>query len=44
MREWCHREDFFSALRLLLRGEDPQFQSYIRRMADQERGLVIQSP
>ena len=44
MREWCHREDFFSALPLLLRGEDPQFQSCIRRVADQERGLVIQSP
>jgi hypothetical protein len=38
MREWCSREDFRNALPLLLRGEDPQFQSYLRRIADEERG------
>jgi hypothetical protein len=42
MREWCHREDFYSALPLLLRGEDPEFQSYLRRIAKEERGTIIQ--
>ena len=42
MREWCHREDFYSALPLLLRGEDPEFQSYLRRIAQEERGAIIQ--
>ena len=37
MREWCRREDFHNALPLLLRGEDPQFQSYLRRIAQEER-------
>jgi hypothetical protein len=38
MREWCRRDDFFNALPLLLRGEDPAFQSYIKRVAGEERG------
>lgn len=42
MREWCRRERFFHALPLLLRGEDPQFQSYIRRIAEEERGSLVQ--
>lgn len=42
MREWCRREDFHNALPLLLRGEDPQFQSYLRRIAEEERGVLIQ--
>ena len=37
MREWCRREDFQNALPLLLRGEDPAFQAYIRRVAEEER-------
>ncbi|MFY8084482.1 MAG: hypothetical protein ACOVN7_12240 [Rubrivivax sp.] len=37
MREWCRREDFHNALPLLLRGEDPAFQAYIRRVAEEER-------
>jgi hypothetical protein len=37
MREWSRREDFQNALSLLLRGEDPAFQAYIRRVADEER-------
>ena len=37
MREWCRREDFHNALPLLLRGEDPAFQAYIRQVADEER-------
>jgi hypothetical protein len=43
MREWCRRDGFHSALPLLLRGEDPDFQSYIRRVASEERGHLIQS-
>ena len=42
MREWCRREDFHNALPLLLRGEDPQFQSYLRRIVQEERGNLIQ--
>lgn len=38
MREWCRREAFFNALPLLLRGEDPGFQAYIRQVAAEERG------
>jgi hypothetical protein len=41
MREWCQREDFHNALPLLLRGEDPAFQDYIRRVADEEGGALI---
>ncbi|MGH8804132.1 MAG: hypothetical protein ACREXN_05250, partial [Polaromonas sp.] len=41
MREWCRREDFFNVLPLLLRGEDPQFQQYIRRVAEEERGPIL---
>ena len=41
MREWCRRDDFHNALPLLLRGEDPAFQSYIKRVAQEERGAPI---
>jgi hypothetical protein len=41
MREWCHREDFHNMLPQLLRGEDPEFQEYIRRVAHEERGSII---
>jgi hypothetical protein len=40
MREWCRREDFHRALPMLLRGEDPEFQSYLRRLAEEERGAM----
>ncbi len=40
MRDWCRREDFYNALPVLLRGEDPEFQSYIQRVAHEERGTV----
>jgi hypothetical protein len=43
MREWCRRDDFYNALPLLLRGEDAAFQSYIKRVAQEERGTVILS-
>jgi hypothetical protein len=42
MSECCRREDFHNALPLLLRGEDPQFQSYLRRIAQEKRGNLIQ--
>jgi hypothetical protein len=41
MREWCRRDDFYNALPLLLRGEDPDFQSYMKRVAQEERGAPI---
>ena len=41
MREWCRREDFRNVLPLLLRGEDPEFQSYVRRIAEDERGTLF---
>jgi hypothetical protein len=37
MREWTRRDDFFNALPQLLRGEDPAFQRYIKRVAQEER-------
>ncbi|HYW56247.1 MAG TPA: hypothetical protein VE934_04765 [Polaromonas sp.] len=43
IRDWCRRENFFNALPLLLRGEDPAFQKYILRVAEEERGAIIQS-
>lgn len=39
MREWCRREDFRNVLPLLLRGEDPEFQDYLRRLALEESGV-----
>jgi hypothetical protein len=41
MREWCRRDDFFNALPLLLRGEDPEFQAYMKGVAQEERGTPI---
>jgi len=41
MREWCRREDFRNALPQLLRGEDPAFQDYLRRIAEEERGANL---
>jgi hypothetical protein len=40
MREWCRRQDFHDALPSLLRGEDPEFRVYIRRIAEEERGPI----
>ncbi|KRB94295.1 hypothetical protein [Noviherbaspirillum sp. Root189] len=37
MREWSRREDFYYLLPQLLRGEDPDFAAYIRRIADEEQ-------
>ena len=36
MREWCMRPDFRQALPALLEGEDPDFKSYILRIAADE--------
>jgi hypothetical protein len=36
MREWCARNDFRAALADLLRGEDPDFVSYIDDLSRQE--------
>jgi hypothetical protein len=43
MREWCRRDDFHNALPLLLRGEDPGFQTYIKRVSGEERGTPLVS-
>ena len=43
MREWCRREDFHNVLPQLLRGEDPEFQAYIQRIATEERAPLILS-
>jgi hypothetical protein len=45
MREWCRREDFRVLLPQLLRGEDPDFAAYIRRLAaEQTSGPVHPAP
>ena len=44
MREWCRRDDFHNALPLLLRGEDEQFQNYIKRVAQEERDTPLLIP
>jgi len=44
MREWCRREDFRNLLPQLLRGEDPEFSNYLRRIADEERGAPESQP
>jgi hypothetical protein len=41
MHEWCRREDFRTALPLLLRGEDPQFTAYIKQVAQEELAVVL---
>lgn len=41
MREWIQRDDFYYRLPELLRGEDPEFAAYLRRLAERERGVVL---
>ncbi|MDB5384502.1 MAG: hypothetical protein JWM11_148 [Planctomycetaceae bacterium] len=36
MREWCQRADFRALLPVLLRGEDPEFVSYLTQMNQNE--------
>lgn len=38
MREWLRRDAFYDRLPQLLKGEDPEFAAYMRRLAEQERG------
>jgi len=38
MREWLRRDAFYDRLPQLLKGEDPEFVAYMRRLAEQERG------
>ncbi|HET8745506.1 MAG TPA: hypothetical protein VFM98_07870 [Ramlibacter sp.] len=42
MRQWCRRKDFHGHLPQLLRGEDPEFRDYIRRIAQEEGGPIPQ--
>ena len=44
IREWCRRDDFHNALPTLLRGEDPEFTAYVRRVAAEERGTSVLVP
>jgi hypothetical protein len=44
MREWARRDHFVTALPLLLRGEDPAFQAYIKRVVQEERGTPLLVP
>ncbi|HEU0202143.1 MAG TPA: hypothetical protein VFR86_17135, partial [Burkholderiaceae bacterium] len=37
MREWVRRDDLYSRLEDLLRGEDPEFAAYMRKIAAEER-------
>lgn len=37
IRYWCQRADFRDNLKSLLEGEDPDFQQYMLRIADQQR-------
>jgi hypothetical protein len=41
MREWVRRDDFYHRLPRLLKGEDPEFAAYLRRVAAEERGAVM---
>ena len=50
MREWCEREDFRKLLPRLLQGEDPDFATYIKKLATEyakksatENQLISQS-
>jgi len=37
MREWCRRQDFVEHLPILLKGEDPEFVAYIRKLVEEEK-------
>ncbi|MGH6623805.1 MAG: hypothetical protein ACREBN_07530 [Burkholderiaceae bacterium] len=40
-REWVKRDNFYYRLPELLRGEDPEFAAYVRRIAADERGVAL---
>lgn len=41
MREWIRRDDFYLRLPVLLKGEDAEFAAYVRRLAQDERGVLL---
>jgi hypothetical protein len=41
MREWVRRDDFYHRQPKLLKGEDPEFATYLRRIAEDERGKPL---
>ena len=41
MRDWIRRDDFYYRLPELLRGEDPEFVAYLRKLAEDERGIKL---
>jgi hypothetical protein len=41
MRDWIRRDDFYFRLPELLRGEDPEFVAYLRKLAEEERGIKL---
>lgn len=43
IRYWCRRKDFRSDLGILLQGEDPDFESYVRKIARQEEASLASS-
>jgi len=44
IREWCQRPDFRELLPSLLQGEDPDFQSYIQKIASEEAVATAAPP
>jgi hypothetical protein len=40
MRDWVRRDDFYLEMETLLRGEDPEFAAYIRKLAAEERATA----
>ena len=41
MREWCTRSHFRARLPQLLKGEDPEFVTYLQRVADEEAASTL---
>ncbi len=41
MREWVQRDEFYYRLPQLLKGEDPGFAAYLRRVAEDERAQSV---
>jgi len=41
MREWVQRDEFYYRLPQLLKGEDPEFAAYLRRLAEDERAEAV---
>jgi len=44
MREWVQRDEFYYRLPQLLKGEDPGFAAYLRRVAEDERAQSMRGP